>query len=127
MSKKQKQQPEAKSAPEARSLGVARSANAAIPPVDPAAPVRATLVRPTKGENPQRRGVYGYDNGEGGRVPTAAKVVVVDATALGAQWPKLAEALQLTPAATVADLKSAGVSSRALRRSFRSGYIRFQQ
>ena len=125
MSKKQKQ--ETQVAPTARSLGVARSANAAIPPVDPSAPVRATLVRPTKGENPQRRGVYGYDNGEGGRVPTGAKVVVVDATALGAAWPSLAAALQLTPAATVADLKSAGVSSRALRRSFRSGYIRFQQ
>lgn len=110
-----------------RSLGVAREANASNAPVDPAQPARAVLVRPAKGENPERRRVFGYDNGPGGKVPTDAKVVVVSKSGLEAAWPKLAEALAATPDGTVATLKSAGVAGKSFRRAFRSGLIRFSK
>lgn len=109
-----------------RSLQVAREANASNAPVDLSAPVRAALVRPAKGENPERRRVFGYDNGPGGKVPTSAKVVVVNAGSLQSAYPALAEALSTTPDASVADIKSAGVSSKSFRRAFRSGLIRFK-
>lgn len=108
-----------------RSLHMAREANASNAPVDSAAPTRATLVRPAKGENPGRRRVFGYDNGPGGKVPKTAKVVVVNAGSLASSWPTLAEALTATPDATVETLKSAGVASKAFRRAFRAGLIRF--
>lgn len=110
-----------------RSLQVAREANASNAPVDPAAPQRATLVRPAKGENPERRRVFGYDAGPGGKVPLGAKVVVVSPDSLKASYPGLAEAVAATPEASVADLKTAGVAGKSFRRAFRSGLIRFKQ
>lgn len=109
---------------ESRSLHMAREANV-NPAVDKAAPVRATLVRPSKGENKERRRVFGYDNGPGGKVPLGAKCVVVNADGLKASYPGLAEALAATPEADVKTLKSAGVASKSFRRAFRSGLIRF--
>lgn len=108
-----------------RSLQVAREANASNPPVAKDQPVRAALVRPARGENPERRRVFGYDNGPGGKVPLAAKVVVVNSGSLSTAYPALATALSTTPDASVQDLKSAGVSSKSFRRAFRSGLIRF--
>lgn len=110
-----------------RSLHMAREANASNAPVDPSKPERATLVRPAKGENPERRRVFGYDNGAGGKVPLTGKVIVVNAGSLESAYPTLAEAVKTTPSATVAELKTAGVASQAFRRAFRSGLIRFSK
>lgn len=110
-----------------RSLQMAREANASNPPVAKDAPIRASLVRPAKGENPERRRVFGYDNGPGGKVPTTSKVVVVNGAGLKSSYPALAEALESTPEADVASLKTAGVSGKSFRRAFRSGLIRFTQ
>lgn len=110
-----------------RSLNIAREANASNPPVAKDAPVRAALVRPAKGENPERKRVFGYDNGPGGKVPLGAKVVVVNSAGLAASYKSLAEAVQATPEADVKTLKSAGVPGKSFRRAFRSGLIRFSQ
>jgi len=114
MPKKQQQ------APEAVTLSAARAANQQQDALS-----AAKLVRPSKGQNPQRALVYGYD--AGGRVPVGATIHVVDRGGLGTAWPTLAAALELTPAATVADLKAGGVTGRSLRRAYRQGLIRFQQ
>ena len=113
--------------PVRRSLQMAREANASNAPVAKDAPTRAHLVRPAKGENPERRRVFGYDNGPGGKVPVTAKVVVVNAASLATAYPLLAGALESTPDASVADIKTAGVSGKSFRRAFRSGLIRFSQ
>jgi hypothetical protein len=119
--------PVAPEQPVRRSLHMARDANASNPAVDPTAPQRAVLVRPAKGENPERRKVFGYDNGPGGKVPTQATVVVISKDGLKSAYPSLAEALEATPTATVGTLKSAGVASKSFRRAFRSGLIRFSK
>lgn len=111
----------------ARSLSAARDANAGNAPVDITKPERAKLVRPSKGENKERRKVFGYDNGPGGKVPTGAKVVVVNAPGLAASYPALHDAVEATPEADVNTLKSTGVSGKSFRRAFRSGLIRFTQ
>lgn len=111
--------------PAKRSLHMAREANASNAPVDAEKPQRATLVRPAKGENPERRRVFGYDNGPGGKVPLGKRVVVVNASGLASSYPKLAEAVDSTPDAPVKDLKSAGVDGKSFRRAFRAGLIRF--
>lgn len=110
-----------------RSLNVAREANASNPPVNPEQPTRSVLVRPAKGENPDRKRVFGYDNGAGGKVPVNAKVVVVNKESLKSSYPGLADALEITPEADVKTLKTAGVPGKSFRRAFRSGLIRFSQ
>lgn len=106
-------------------LGDARTANARNAPVDLTKPERAKLVRPSKGANKERRKVFGYDNGEGGKVPVDAKVVVVNAGGLKASYPALHDAVEASPTADVKTLKTSGVSGKSFRRAFRSGLIRF--
>ena len=112
----------AKAAPTPTSYTAARTANFGN---GPSATQAAVLVRPTKGQNPKRALVYGYSGLAAGRVPVAAKVAVINAVALATAWPTLAAQAKAQPGGTVATLKAAGVTGRALRRAYRAGLINF--
>jgi hypothetical protein len=109
------------------SLGVAKAANFALA-ANPSALARAAILKPAKGENPKRVRVYGYDNGaDGGRVPKDAQVALVPGTTglpkgvTAGQWARLQE----LAGHTVRGLYDNGVTSRTVRRAYRSGFIRF--
>jgi hypothetical protein len=90
--------------------------------------VAANVALTSKGTNPKKQRVYGYDNLSegGGRVPKQAKIAVVPGAELprgvkDTQWSKL----QSYAGQTVEAAYGNGVSSRTVRRSYRAGAIRF--
>jgi len=94
------------------------------------APQAANVSGTTKGSNPTKARVYGYDNlANGGGVPKDKRVVIVaEACPKGVaqgQWDKLVGSVAADPAQTVAQLKSAGIAGRTIRRAYRNGGIRF--
>lgn len=113
----------------AKSLAVARATNGANTYVAPDADKveRAVLVRPSKGENPKRGRVYGYDNlSDGGKVPVDSIVKLTGATGSLAGFDKLRDTVEgHGEPLTVRDCKNAGISSKTIRRAYRSGLIRF--
>jgi hypothetical protein len=114
-------------APSRVTLVAAKTANFGLAP-NPSALERAKVLKPAKGENPKRVRVYGYDNGaDGGRVPKDAVLQVVPGTTglpkgvTSGQWALL----QAESGKSVRAAYDAGVTSRTVRRSYRSGFIRF--
>ena len=114
-------------APSRVTVAAAKAVNFGLAP-NPSALARAALLKPGKGENPKRVRVYGYDNGaDGGRVPKDAVVQVVPGTTglpkgvTAGQWSLLQE----QSGKSVRSAYDAGVTSRTVRRSYRSGFIRF--
>lgn len=90
--------------------------------------VAANVALTSKGTNPKKTRVYGYDNLSegGGRVPKQAKIAVVEGASLprgvkDTQWTKL----QGYAGQTVESAYGNGVSSRTVRRAYRAGAIRF--
>ena len=90
--------------------------------------VAANVALTSKGTNPKKQRVYGYDNlaEGGGRVPKQAKIAVVEGASLprgvkDTQWTKL----QGYAGQTVESAYGNGVSSRTVRRAYRAGAIRF--
>lgn len=90
--------------------------------------VAANVALTSKGTNPKKTRVYGYDNlaEGGGRVPKQAKIAVVEGASLprgvkDTQWTKL----QGYAGQTVESAYGNGVSSRTVRRAYRAGAIRF--
>jgi hypothetical protein len=113
-------------------LPQARAANKVNTLLDAAGDVQAADVTFTsKGTNPKKARVYGYDNfaeGNGG-VPKTATVKVVPGATLPkgvaeAQWAKLV-LLATAENRSVQSLYDNGVTSRTVRRSYRGGAIRF--
>jgi hypothetical protein len=142
MAKKQKQAKQVEvtvvEAPEAKAvrasrlrlpLPEAKAHNVKFVPVNPKQAVAANVALTSKGTNPKRSRVYGYDNlSNGGGVPKDKKVVVVP----GAQLPKGVNASQwdlltkeATGSKTVVELYNAKIASRTIRRAYRAGAIRF--
>lgn len=110
-------------------LGQAKAHNFGLV-ANPSALAAAGVVRTSKGENPKRRLVYGYDNGQaGGRINKAAVLHLVPGftgTPKGVtdkQWA----ALSGFSGKTVQAAYDGGVDSRTVRRSYRAGAIRFAQ
>jgi hypothetical protein len=90
--------------------------------------VAANVALTSKGTNPKKQRVYGYDNlaEGGGRVPKEATIAVVEGSALPkgvreSQW----SALQGFAGKKVVDAYGNGISSRTVRRAYRAGAIRF--
>lgn len=87
----------------------------------------------SKGTNPRKLRVYGYDNlAEGnGRVPKDKRVALVPGIAstpkgvADAQWTKLVGLVQGNGNLTVSGLYDNGVASRTVRRAYRAGALRF--
>jgi hypothetical protein len=108
-------------------LEQARAHNVQFVPVDPAAVTAANVALTSKGTNPKKARVYGYDNlSNGGGVPKTHKVAIVE----GAVNPKGVnpaqfELLVANPGHTVIELRGLGITSRTIRRAYRAGAIRF--
>lgn len=92
--------------------------------------VAANVALTSKGTNPNRVRVYGYDNlGNGGRVPKESQVALVpgqQGVPKGVnekQWDKLV-GMCASPV-TVSHLYDNGIVSRTVRRAYRAGAIRF--
>ena len=88
----------------------------------------AALALTSKGTNPKKLRVYGYDNlSDGGGVPKDKRVLLVAGFTgcpkgvAQAQWDKLVAA----PTGNAASLKDLGITSRTIRRAYRAGAIRF--
>lgn len=114
-------------------LPEAKAHNLQWTPVAADAPVQAAQIALTsKGTNPKRVRVYGYDNlaAGNGRVPKDKRVVLVAGVTghpkgvTQEQWDLLVQHTG-TAGATPVHLKDNGVSPRVVRRSYRAGYIRF--
>jgi hypothetical protein len=125
--KSTKQVPATTDAPARVTVAAAKAVNFGLAP-NPSALARAALLKPGKGENPKRVRVYGYDNGtDGGRVPKDGIVQCVPGTTglpkgvTAGQW----SLLQAQSGKSVRSAYDAGVTSRTVRRSYRSGFIRF--
>jgi hypothetical protein len=93
-------------------------------------PQAANVAGTTKGTNPTKQRVYGYDNlANGGGVPKDKRVVVVTEecpkSVNADQYAKLVAAVKADPAQTVAQLKGAGIAGKTIRRAYRMGGIRF--
>lgn len=112
-------------------LGEARAHNLGFTVLQPDGAVEAAGIALTsKGTNPTRVRVYGYDNlAAGGKVPKEAKVALVPGQTGApkgvnpAQWDKLVGMAKDQP--TVAHLYDNGIVSRTVRRAYRAGAIRF--
>ena len=112
-------------------LPEARDHNKQFSPVLEDATVEAAAIALTsKGTNPRKERVYGYDNlTNGGGVPKTAKVVVVPGATAGVppkgvkgeQWDLLVS----LAGGTVQHLYDNKVHSRTIRRAYRAGAIRF--
>lgn len=89
--------------------------------------VAANVALTSKGTNPKRVRVYGYDNlANGGGVPKAAKVQIVAGVTCpkgvnAAQWDLLVS----LAGKTVEHCYGNKVASRTVRRAYRAGAIRF--
>ena len=93
-----------------------------------AAVTAADVALTSKGTNPRKTRVYGYDNlaEGGGRVPKGATLAIVPGAELpkgvqDGQWTKLKGYAGQTVEAAYGN----GVSSRTVRRAYRAGAIRF--
>lgn len=112
-------------------LGEARTHNGQFNPIakgDEA--VSANIALTSKGTNPKKVRVYGYDNlANGGGVPKASVVAVVEGVACpkgvnAGQFDRMVE-LAKSGDATVQSLYDNGIRSRTVRRAYRAGAIRF--
>ena len=93
--------------------------------------VSATLALTSKGTNPKKARVYGYDNlADGGGVPKDKRILLVSGLSgvpkgvAEAQWDALVTLVTADPTTTVATAKDS-VTSRTIRRAYRAGFIRF--
>jgi hypothetical protein len=94
-------------------------------------PVAADVCATTKGSNPKKARVFGYDNlANGGGVPKDKRIVLVATDCpkkVGQmQWDALVRAVKAAPDAPVSQIKQDGkIQGRTIRRAYRMGAIRF--